>query len=241
MEEQVSRLVDKVWQGYQNMPKNQRFMVAIGGIPGSGKTNLSQRVTERLNERQQQEHPGSTPVAAFCPMDGYHWPRSVLDTFDPAMNAHARRGAEFTFDGQSFLSLVKLLRAPLDSEEGRKPIFAPSFDHAAKDPVDDDIEIRPHHRIVVFEGNYVCLDREPWRAAANLMDLRWFVQVERDVAKKRLAARHLASTIVDSLEAGVARAEENDLPNGDEINANKVPNIDETIVSKEDQGWAPVN
>lgn len=25
MEEQLSRLVDQVWQGYQNTPKNQRF------------------------------------------------------------------------------------------------------------------------------------------------------------------------------------------------------------------------
>lgn len=241
MEEQLSRLVDQVWQGYQKTPKNQRFMVAIGGIPGSGKTNLSSRVTERLNERQQQENPGSDPVAAFCPMDGYHWPRSVLDTFDDPTNAHARRGAEFTFDGESFLNLVRALRAPLDGELGSRPILAPSFDHAAKDPVADDIAIRPHHRVVVFEGNYVCLDRRPWRDAAELMDLRWFVHVERAVARQRLAARHVASTIVDSLEAGYDRAEQNDLPNGDEINANKVPNIDETIVSREDEGWAPAS
>lgn len=77
---------------------------------------------------------------------------------DPAL-AHARRGAEFTFDGPAFLALVKALRTvpppPL------QPVYAPSFDHAVKDPKPNDIAILPAHRIVVFEGNYVCLDKEP--------------------------------------------------------------------------------
>jgi pantothenate kinase len=69
---------------------------------------------------------------------------------DPAL-AHARRGAEFTFDGEAFLQLVKRLKEPLTSDT--PTIFAPSFDHAIKDPKDNDIPIERTQRIVVLEGN----------------------------------------------------------------------------------------
>ena len=36
MEEQVARLVDKVWGKVQDLPASKRYMVAVSGIPGSG-------------------------------------------------------------------------------------------------------------------------------------------------------------------------------------------------------------
>lgn len=169
-------------------------------------------------------------------MDGYHFTKAQLDLFDDPKDAHFRRGAEHTFDGQAFLNLVQSLRVPLD-QTSTKSIFAPSFDHTAGDPVENDIEVKPSHRIVVFEGNYLCLDKEPWRTAANLMDLRCFVEVTNDVARQRLAYRHKQAGIVDSYEAGIQRADMNDLVNGKQINEYKVPNIDVTIQSMEDQEW----
>jgi pantothenate kinase len=169
-------------------------------------------------------------------MDGYHYTRAKLDAFADPAHAHARRGAEFTFDGPAFLKLVQALRAPLGAGVTAS-IFAPSFDHARKDPVDDDIEVRPSHRVVVFEGNYVCLDLEPWRSAAALMDLRCFVEVEEPVARERLAARHVLAGIVATREDGLRRADENDLVNGRQITEHKVPNIDFTVYSREDGQW----
>ncbi|KAH6655979.1 P-loop containing nucleoside triphosphate hydrolase protein, partial [Truncatella angustata] len=215
-----------------------RIVIAIAGMPGSGKTHLAKKVTARLNERCSELYPGSGPVAAYCPMDGYHWPRAVLDTFKDPKEAHDRRGAPFTFDEQSFLKLVQSLRVPLDKSK-TVPIYAPSFDHAAKDPVDNDIEIQPGHRIVVFEGNYVCLDEGSWRQAADLMDLRWFVQVDENIARKRLADRHVVAKIVTNREDGLKRADGNDIPNGQHLAAHKVPNIDEIVFSLEDEEWAP--
>lgn len=211
----------------------------------AGKTTLSRLLTDRLNALHQKSHPGAEPVAAFVPMDGYHYTRAVLDTFPDPARAHARRGAEFTFDGAAFLKLVQTLRVPLggvqDMAASSSPtpssIYAPSFDHARKDPVDDDIEVRPTHRIVVFEGNYVCLDLEPWREAARLMNLRCFVEVEEPVARERLAARHVLAGIVANREEGLRRADENDLVNGRQITENKVPGIDFTVFSREDDEW----
>jgi pantothenate kinase len=50
---------------------------------------------------------------------------------------------------------VKKLREPLLPETST--IYAPSFDHAVKDPVENDIGIAKSVRMVVFEGNYLSL------------------------------------------------------------------------------------
>lgn len=83
-------------------------------------------------------------------------------------HAHARRGAAFTFNGPAFLSLVQRIREPLSASS--KAIYAPSFDHAKKDPVEGEIEIAPTSRIVVFEGNYLSLGKGEWEEAAGVMD-----------------------------------------------------------------------
>ncbi|KAI0406540.1 P-loop containing nucleoside triphosphate hydrolase protein [Xylaria palmicola] len=237
MDDQVARLVDKAWEKFQQTPRDRRFLIAIGGIPGSGKTTLSQIVTQALNARHAGLHSESqdaAPIAAFVPMDGYHLTRAQLSAMPDPATAHARRGAEFTFDGPAFLSLVRALRAPLTAASAA--VFAPSFDHAVKDPRAGDIAVRPGHRIVVFEGNYVLLDREPWREAAGLMDERWFADVDFSVARRRLVARHVAAGIAGDEDEAGRRADENDLVNGRQIVENRT-HVHEIIVSRDDEKW----
>lgn len=84
-------------------------------------------------------------------MDGYHYTRAQLDAMPDPATAHARRGAEFTFDGEAFYHLVKRLKEPLTRDT--PTIYAPSFDHAIKDPKENDIAVERTHRVVVLEGN----------------------------------------------------------------------------------------
>jgi pantothenate kinase len=152
---------------------------------------------------------------------------------DPELAA-ARRGAAFTFDGDKFLALVRALREPITSKTG--PLYAPSFDHAVKDPVDNDIAIPADCRVLFFEGNYLSLDKEPWNTAAGLMNELWFVDVDFEVARKRLVARHvLAGIAKDEIEAD-KRARENDLVNGKEIVDCRLP-VQEVISSVFDPVW----
>lgn len=213
-------------------------------------------------------------------MDGFHLTRAQLDAMPDPATAHARRGAEFTFDGEGFLRLVQALRKPLpasssspssstsappsdDAGSGNPTpsattttttttsttstttgstyppgtILAPAFDHALKDPQPDAIPVLPRHRLVVLEGNYLALDRDPWRAAAGLLDELWFVDVpDLGVARARLAERHVRAGIAATREEGDRRAVENDLVNGEEILRLRA-RIDEVIVSREDGAW----
>ncbi|TKX18860.1 uridine kinase-like protein [Elsinoe australis] len=243
MDEQVERLVKKAWAQYQETPKSKRLLIAVSGIPGSGKTTLAARVAKGLNELHHEQSPGlalSEGVAAFIPMDGYHLYRAQLDAMPDPDTAHARRGAAFTFDAPAFLALVKKLREPLCAES--TTIHAPSFDHAVKDPIANDIPIHPSARILIFEGNYCSLGTgaKEWKEAAELMDELWFVDVDLAVARQRLIQRHVKAGLADNEEQAAKRADENDLVNGKEIIDGRLP-VHEVVVSVEDSTWKPEN
>jgi pantothenate kinase len=167
-------------------------------------------------------------------MDGYHYYRSQLDAMPNPSNAYARRGAAFTFDGSSFLSLVQKVRQPLTSTS--PTLYAPSFDHALKDPKENDIAIEPTTRILVFEGNYLSLGKEPWKEAAGLMDELWFVEVDFETARRRLVPRHVKAGIAASVEEANRRVTENDLVNGEEIVRDRLE-VDEVVISRNDEAW----
>lgn len=145
-------------------------------------------------------------------MDGFHYPRAVLDTFPDPKEAHARRGAAFTFDAAGVVALVKQLKTATSAA-----VSAPIFDHATKDPVLDDIQIPPEASLIILEGNWLLYDEEPWREVRGLADETWFVDVDQALAWDRVAKRHVRSGIETMIEAALARAEMNDLPNGDEV------------------------
>jgi pantothenate kinase len=209
-------------------------MIGISGIPGSGKTSFSTMMVKRMNELHAQEYPDKPPVAILVPMDGYHLSREQLAAMPEPEYAIARRGAAFTFDPVKFCLLVRTLREPLN--ENSKSVYAPSFDHAVKDPVEDDVPIPVTARIVIFEGLYLSLDKEPWNEAAKLMDELWFVDVDNETARKRLIARHLKAGIAKDEEEAEKRALENDLVNGKEILEHRLE-VQEIIISQEDGTW----
>ncbi|PGG97059.1 hypothetical protein GX51_07511 [Blastomyces parvus] len=235
MEEQVSRLVDKAWAKFLSTPPSARLMIAISGIPGSGKTSLATAMAKRINQHYSKTYPdAAVPVATAVSMDGYHLSRAQLAAMPEPAYAIARRGAAFTFDPVKFLRLVRALREPLTAAS--RTLYAPSFDHAIKDPVENDVPIPATSRVIFFEGNYLSLGKEPWKEAAGLMDELWFVEVDFETARKRLVARHVKAGIARDEAEADRRAVENDLVNGREIVDFRME-VQEVIVSREDVAW----
>ncbi|KAJ3546949.1 hypothetical protein NM208_g1749 [Fusarium decemcellulare] len=196
-------------------------MIAISGVPGSGKTSLATAVSAEIQASYGKDCP-----TVIVPMDGFHLYRSQLAAMPNPTEATHRRGAAFTLDAERFYQLVKALREPVT--ENTPTIYAPSFDHAVKDPVEDDIEIPREAGIIIFEGLYLSLDREPWSSAARLMDELWFLDVDSEVARARLIKRHVASGIVPDEEAAKHRVSSTDQLNADDILGNRLP-VDEFI------------
>jgi pantothenate kinase len=92
---------------------------------------------------------------------------------------------------------------------------------------------------LVFEGNYLSLDKEPWREAAGLMDELWFVDVDFELARQRLVPRHVKAGIARNEKEAEKRIRENDLVNGQEIVSGRME-VHEFIISKEDERLKPV-
>ncbi|KAL1889593.1 hypothetical protein Sste5346_008842 [Sporothrix stenoceras] len=223
MEAEVDRLARKTLDDLAAKGPGYRYLVGISGVPGSGKTTLGASVAARINEFESSQDVDSNVIAHAIPMDGFHHSRAHLAAMPNAQEAIHRRGAAFTFDAEGFVDLVKRLRG-----HPNETVFAPSFDHALKDPVADSIAIPPTARIVFIEGNYIALNRAPWTEAAAIMDRLWYVNTPADVAVARLAKRHLASGIVADEKEAWERASGTDGMNADDIRANLLP-VDEKI------------
>ena len=88
-------------------------------------------------------------------------------------------------------------------------MYAPTFDHAVKDPEPDAIAVLPSHKLVLIEGLYVC--RSDW--PSDLLDERWLLDTDPTLARQRLIARHLASGIAQTTEEATERADGSDAAN----------------------------
>ncbi|KAI9183359.1 hypothetical protein H9P43_004276 [Blastocladiella emersonii ATCC 22665] len=194
---------------------DRRVVVCLGGHAGSGKTGVASRLVAAVNALA----PGSATVA---PMDGFHFPRAVLDQMpDPAL-AHARRGAAFTFDAPAYLAALSAITSSPPT-----PFAWPGFDHAAGDPVANGHPILPTHRVVVVEGLYTACTRSidqggedaVWAQAAQVADERWWVCATPGTETARLARRHVATGLAVDLKAAHERIERNDAVNGAWIDA----------------------
>ena len=132
-----------------------RFITALAGAPGAGKSTLAEAVVAALGAE-----------ARVVPMDGFHYDDAVLN----ARGLRARKGAPETFDVQGFLTLMQRLRA---GGEVAIPVFdrALELSRAAADIVSD------AHRLLVVEGNYLLLDEAPWTGLAPYFDLTGFIEV----------------------------------------------------------------
>lgn len=135
-------------------------------------------------------------------MDGWHYPRSTLRTFPDPQEAFDRRGAEWTFDSKRFADFVTLVK-----NDTSKTHLAPSFDHAKKDPLEDDVKVLPSHRVVVFEGLYCNCDAGEWARAAREFDGRLVFELPKEEAKRRLVVRHVKTGVAKDEEEAVWRGE----------------------------------
>ncbi|KAL6214620.1 hypothetical protein ACLB2K_014052 [Fragaria x ananassa] len=193
---------------------NLMHIVGLAGPPGAGKSTLASEVVRRVNKLWPQKASSLdsqvTPleVAAVLPMDGYHLYRSQLDAMENPEEAHARRGAPWTFNPELLLKSLKTLRS-------QGSVYAPSFDHGVGDPVEDDIFVSIQNKVVIVEGNYLFLDDGVWNEISSMFDEKWFIEVDIDKSVQRVLKRHIATG--KPPDVAKWRIEHNDRPNAETI------------------------
>ncbi len=191
----------------ESTPGSQRILIALAGPPGSGKTTIATNVVRALAELADQ------PKTVAISVDGFHLPLAVLHKLPNATEALARRGAPWTFDAKAALEMVKELKA----SAGIKLVSVPTFDHTIKDPVANGLIVDRDVEVCLLEGNYLLSDEGEWSEIADIVDERWLVTVDGSQARRRVASRHLAAGIEPTMELALARADYNDIPNGQDV------------------------
>lgn len=149
-----------------------RAVLGICGAPGAGKSTLAARLVAELG-----------PSAVIVPMDGFHLPDAEL----ARLGLSDRKGAPETFDVHGYVALLRRVCAEPDHV-----VYAPEFDRDREESVAGAIAIRPEHRLVVTEGNYLLLDAPGWSDVLPLLSESWFVEGDDGVRLSRLVARHVS-------------------------------------------------
>ena len=174
-----------------------RRLAAIAGPPGSGKSTLAAALVLELTDRGHD--------AVLMPMDGFHLDNRLLEP----RGLLARKGAPETFDFGGFRATLARVR-----EHGSEVIL-PVFDREREIAVAGAARIRPETGIVVVEGNYLCLDEDPWRVLMDLWDLSVFLDAPMDELERRLIERWLGHGFKP--DEARAKALGNDIPNAHRI------------------------
>lgn len=151
----------------------RRVIIGIAGGPGSGKSTLAADVIGKLNDTID----GS---AARVPMDGFHMKQAKLE----AEELVAHKGAPQTFEAKEFVTLLTKLK------NAKMPVPVPGYSRRTEDVVPDAFTIAGNVPILVAEGNYLLLDREPWNKIIDILDLAVYIAVPPDIVRERLLKRH---------------------------------------------------
>ncbi len=146
-----------------------RFIVAVAGPPGAGKSTLTDELAQELP-------PGA---AAVLQGDGFHYDNALLDR----LGRRQRKGAPDTFDCRA---LELTLRRLLDREPD---VVVPVFDRTLDVSRGSAAMIGAGVRFVIVEGNYLLADTAPWSALRPLFDMTVFIDVPRAELERRLLAR----------------------------------------------------
>ncbi|HEY5715497.1 MAG TPA: uridine kinase [Psychromonas sp.] len=204
------QLADQLREKSSQLTGSAQYWIALAGAPGSGKSTLAEALKLRLGE-----------LLTIIPMDGFHYYRSELDNMEDPVEAHARRGAPFTFNALKFVETL------IKARQQREGSF-PGFDHGRGDPVENEILLNKQAKIVLVEGNYLLLDEKPWsQLRSKVFDETWFLYVPLPECNRRVRDRHMKTGLTK--QQAQQRVESNDSINAKLVTDASIKNADRII------------
>lgn len=151
-----------------------RRVLGITGPPAAGKSTLAARLVDALGP----------DVARLVGMDAFHYAQVEL----ARLGRSDRKGAPDTFDADGYVALLERLRVSEDPV-----VYAPEFRREIEEPIACAVPVPRGVPLVVTEGNYLLVDRDPWARVRALLDEAWYIAPGDDPARvTRLIDRHVA-------------------------------------------------
>ncbi len=179
----------------------KRFIIAICGAPGAGKSTMADKLAGSLNEHDE-------GIAVVMPMDGFHLDDRILD----ARGLRPRKGAPETFDVDGFVHTLSRIK------QHRQDVFIPLFDRSLELSRAAGDVVEMSHRYIIVEGNYLLLNHQPWTKLKALFDFFFFFNVDIEELEKRSIARWLQYDY--TLEQAHKKCHSNDMLNAQTVVGN---------------------
>ena len=198
-----ARIDDIVGEVLNRAGNSSRFLIAIAGPPGAGKSTMAENVANALKAQGES--------AAVLPMDGFHMDNAILIE----RGLLARKGIPETFDVRGFLDIIRAVR-PADQE-----VLVPVFDRSREIAIASARAIAPEHRFIIVEGNYLLFSQGKWAELEGVFDYSIMLAPPIEVLEERLWERWRGYKL--SEEEASAKVYGNDLPNGRLILENRRP------------------
>jgi pantothenate kinase len=165
----------------------KRFLIGIGGPPGSGKSVLAEQLHWIITNGH--FHPAAKSCA--LPMDGFHYPNHYLQN-------HTRKlsdGTEIPLSavkGQPDTIDVKLFRHHLEQLLTRPDSMPwPGYSRFVHDVIPNRHHVERAVNLVIVEGNYVLVNRGPFAGIPKVFDLKIYVEAPGPKVVANLVERHM--------------------------------------------------
>lgn len=158
--------------------KDGRVVVFLSAPPGAGKSTLAAFLSKLSDGK----------ITAIA-MDGFHMYPDRLKSETTVRGGQQIllndiKGAPETFEAEKLLSAVKSLASG-------GSVLWPAYDRTLHHPVENAVTIDSD--IVLFEGNYLLLNRPVWRELRQYADYTIMMKADEEILRPRLIQRKIMS------------------------------------------------